>query len=50
MGKWFGTHCQSLKHNASDFVQDWWAEVTHGAKIGGSFSETMGPSIHTNHN
>ena len=24
---------------------DWWAEVTHGAKNGGSFSEMMGPSI-----
>ena len=30
---------------ASDFFQDWWAEVTHGAKKGGSFSEMMGPSI-----
>ena len=30
---------------ASDFFQDWWAEVTHGAKNGGSFSEMMGPSI-----
>ena len=29
---------------ASDFFQDWWAEVTHGAKNGGSFSEMMGPS------
>ena len=27
------------------FFQDWWAEVTHGAKNGGSFSEMMGPSI-----
>ena len=27
------------------FLQDWWAEVTHGAKNGGSFSEMMGPSI-----
>ena len=25
--------------------QDWWTEVTHGAKKGGSFSEMMGPSI-----
>ena len=25
------------------FFQDWWAEVTHGAKNGGSFSEMMGP-------
>ena len=25
--------------------QDWWAEVTHGAKNGGSFSEMLGPSI-----
>ena len=28
---------------ASDFFQDWWAEVTHGAKNGQSFSEMMGP-------
>ena len=27
------------------FFQDWWAEVNHGAKNGGSFSEMMGPSI-----
>ena len=30
---------------ASDFFQDWWAEVTHGAKHDGSFSEMMGPRI-----
>ena len=30
---------------ASDFFQDWWAKVTHGAKIGGSFSEMMGPLL-----
>ena len=30
---------------ASDFFEDGWAEVTHGAKNGGSFSEMMGPSI-----
>ena len=30
---------------ASDLFQDWWAEVTHGAKNRGSFSEMMGPSI-----
>ena len=30
---------------ASDFFQDWWAEVTHGANNGWSFSEMMGPSI-----
>ena len=30
---------------ASDFFQDWWAQVTNGAKNGGSFSEMMGPSI-----
>ena len=30
---------------ASDFFLDWWAEVTHGAKNGASFSEMMGPSI-----
>ena len=33
------------EHRASDIFQDWWAEVTHGAKNGGSFSEMMGPSI-----
>ena len=27
------------------FFQDWWAEVTHGAENGGSFSEMMAPSI-----
>ena len=32
-------------NRASDFFQDWWAEVTNGAKNGGSFSEMMGPSI-----
>ena len=30
---------------ASDFFQDWWAEMTHGAKNGGLFSEMMAPSI-----
>ena len=30
---------------ASDFFQDWWAEVTNGAKNGGLFSEMMGPKI-----
>ena len=30
---------------ASDFFQDSWAKVTHGAKNGGSFSKMMGPSI-----
>ena len=30
---------------ASCFFQDWWADFTHGAKNGGSFSEIMGPSI-----
>ena len=29
---------------ASDFFQDWWAEVTRGEN-GGTFSEMMGPSI-----
>ena len=34
------------RRRASDFFQDWWAEVTHGAKKnGGSFPEMMGPSI-----
>ena len=36
---------QRLGHRASDFFQDWWAKVTHGAKNGESFSEMMGPSI-----
>ena len=27
------------------FFKDWWAEVTHGAKNGWSFSEMVGPSI-----
>ena len=34
-----------VKGRASDFFQDWWAEVTQVAKNGGSFSEIMGPSI-----
>ena len=34
-----------LIYRASDFFQDWWVEVTHGAQNGGSFSEMMGPSI-----
>ena len=29
---------------ASDFFQDWWAVVIHGAKNSGSFSEMKGPS------
>ena len=37
--------CQIYIYRASDFFQDWWAEVTYGAKNGGSFSEMMGPSI-----
>ena len=37
---------QKIKYTrASDFFQNWWAKVTHGAKNGGSFSEMMGPSI-----
>ena len=32
-------------NKASDFFQDWLAEVTLGAKNGGSFFEMMGPSI-----
>ena len=32
------------KSMASDYFQDWWSEVTHGAKNGGSFSETIGPT------
>ena len=30
---------------ASDLFQNWWAEVTHGAKYGRSFFEMMSPSI-----
>ena len=30
---------------ASNFFQDWWAKVIHGAKNGGLFSEMVGPSI-----
>ena len=33
----------SIISRSSDFFQDWWAKVTHGAKNGGSFSEMMGP-------
>ena len=42
-----GTAVVGIKrqYRASDFFQDWWAEVTHGAKNGGLFSEMMGPSI-----
>ena len=39
------SHSLATTIDASDFFQDWWAEVTHGAKNGGSFSEVMGPSI-----
>ena len=39
----------SFVHNhavrASEFFQNWWAEVTHGAKMCVSFSEMMGSSI-----
>ena len=37
--------------SAFDFFHDWWAEVTHGAKNGGSFSENDGPKHYnqTNH-
>ena len=40
-------HCSagSFIDRASDFCQDWWAEMTPGAKNGRSFSEMMGPSI-----
>ena len=42
--------CELIRLNmvfcrASVFFQDWWAEVIHGAKNGGSYSERMGPSI-----
>ena len=33
---------QSHIYRASDFFQDWWVKVTHGAKNGGSFSKMMG--------
>ena len=38
----YGSYLRCLR--ASDFIQDWWAEVTHGAKNGGSFSEMVGLS------
>ena len=34
-----------LNCRASDFFQDWWAEVTHGTQNAGSFSEIMGPLL-----
>ena len=34
-----------LCDRASDFFQDWLAEVTHGTKNGLSFSEMMGPLL-----
>ena len=36
---------QVVVNRASDFFQEWWAKVTHGAKNGGSFSKRMVPSI-----
>ena len=38
-------HLDENNSRASVFFQDWWVEETHGAKIGGSISEMMGPSI-----
>ena len=38
-------HRYKNRPRASDFFQDWWAKVTHGAKNGGPFSEMMCPSI-----
>ena len=35
----------ALCHRASDIFRGWWAEGTHGAKIGGLFFEMMDPSI-----
>ena len=35
----------TITYRASDFFQDLWADVTYGAKNGGSFSEMMGSSI-----
>ena len=49
--KFIQHHIKSIlekKHSvnrASDFFQDRWAKVTHGAKNGGSFFEMMCPSI-----
>ena len=34
-----------VEAQVSDFFQDWWAKVTHGAKNDGSFFKMMGPSI-----
>ena len=39
------TFRNSQGNRASDFFRDKLAEVTHGAKIGGSFSEMIGKSI-----
>ena len=36
---------RALQMRASDFFKGWWAQMTHGAINGGSFSEMMGPSI-----
>ena len=42
----FGNVCAcSVTHQGFRFFQDWWAEVTHGAKNDELFSEMMGPSI-----
>ena len=38
-----GPCASALMPGLQIFFQDWWAEVTHGAKNGGSFSEMMGP-------
>ena len=35
----------SLLRSGLQIFHNWWAEVTHGAKNGGSFSEMMGQSI-----
>ena len=34
-----------ISPNCKRITEDRWAEVTHGAKNGRSFSEMMGPSI-----
>ena len=44
-GHVFPSESMCTLSRASDFFQDWWAELTNGAKKRGSFSEMMGPSI-----
>ena len=37
--------CLPCHQQGFRFFQDWWAEVTHGVRKGGLFSEAMGPNI-----